>query len=831
MRFLLVAMLVVLSSPLIAVVRAVDDADAAVAARLADMGTDVLRDRNATAAQYKACIALLKAAAKLNPEDERYPRLMVEASIGIGDPEGALAALRQYLRLVPDDQGAQLQMIQLQMGKMETLDKKLEYTQQLLEAGDRVPTDVRSAVAVTAARLLYEQDRPGQAAKLLDQAIRFNPRNGEALRMRYQHAQDDMSPFQRVKLLVEMIKSNPLQPEVVAELSSRLAEYGLVKPSLEWYFQAIRLYQKTGQSVPLDLAVEFGAEQFLADRFVEADGMGIRLLQADKYDIDALYLRLLCARNTPSQDDDRAMRNLARKTLLAKLTDARDHAIKPPTTQPTTAPIGPVADEPEAPRVQIDPVTGLPRPPAEETVEMTAASLPDLTEALAKMAGQEDSAAKAELTAAIGDLLWYSLYFDPKPEVIDPLLAAMAKLVPADDVVLVRMQGWAFAQANKPEEAKVKLSAIADRDPLAAVGLIKLTPPTDAESKTRGRKLLTDHPSGMLAAFLKDALRDRAIAVVAREDAAMVMEVLNNFPIKFFDIIDNPKDFYGITGEPLVGQFDYRQPMLVKVTISNLSQYDITIGADGVIRNDLWLDAQVRGVANQTFPGTAYDRMTGALVLRPGAMVSRVIRIDTGALGKILTDNPTQPHDIQLTVLTNPVSTEKGVIPGVGGLKTQVRKTMSREGFAITADRSVNSMLENLVSGKKGRIANMDLIAAYMTDRKDERIAKLAPLFEQKLIAVKVDPSPTVRSWAQYTLAGLAATPAKSQQVQEMGRSADWQARLLAAIRSWELGPESRKALFGELANDAEPAVKEYVAAYTESAEPPTTGPVKDPMK
>jgi len=66
----------------VAPVKAVDDADAAMAARIADMGTDTLRTKNASDPQYKQCIALLKAAAKLNPEEERYPRLMVEASNG-----------------------------------------------------------------------------------------------------------------------------------------------------------------------------------------------------------------------------------------------------------------------------------------------------------------------------------------------------------------------------------------------------------------------------------------------------------------------------------------------------------------------------------------------------------------------------------------------------------------------------------------------------------------------------------------------------------------------------------------------------------------------------
>src|SRR5688572_4021894 len=98
LKRLLVVLVIVSLFPCVA--KAVDDADASVAARLADMGTEMLRQKNATEGHYKACIALLKAAAKLNPEDERYPRLMVEASLAINDIDGAITGLKEYRKLM-----------------------------------------------------------------------------------------------------------------------------------------------------------------------------------------------------------------------------------------------------------------------------------------------------------------------------------------------------------------------------------------------------------------------------------------------------------------------------------------------------------------------------------------------------------------------------------------------------------------------------------------------------------------------------------------------------------------------------------------------------------
>ena len=99
--------------------------------------------------------------------------------------------------------------------------------------------------------------------------------------------------------------------------------------------------------------------------------------------------------------------------------------------------------------------------------------------------------------------------------------------------------------------------------------------------------------------------------------------------------------------------------------------------------------------------------------------------------------------------------------------------------------------------------------------------------FTAGLSTIPSDSSPTIRSWAQYILAGLAPSPAKAQQVQEMSRSADWLARLMAGLRVSELGPETRKAVLTELSNDAEPATKDYASAMLETMASPTTAPSK----
>ncbi len=818
--------LVVIAAPAIAA--EVSDADASLAARFADFGTDLLRQRKVQPAEFDACESLLKAANKLNPAEARYPRLLAEACLATRDVDGAIAALKTFRQISPEDQAAQLQLVELNLQKMETVDAKLAYANQILTATS-VAAEVRSAIAVIAAGLASERGQHDQAATALDQALRLNPLNVEALRMRYAEGGEELSDFQRVRLLIATLRANPIQPAAVGELAQKVADMGLVKPALEWYFQAILVHQRLGVAIPADLAVNFGAEQFLAERYDAADGMAIQLLQGDPNDVDALYLRLLCARNTADKLDNVSTRNLARRTLLGQLKKANEFVLDP-TSRPAT--VRAVVVPPPA---AVD-ALGLPIPGAVETeVPYTLDDLPDASPILAKL-NQPD--AKPETRVAyvglLTDLAWYTLYFDPNPQASDKLLETLGKLLPEDNVALVRLQGWNYLQQGKNNEAKNKLSAVADRDPLAALGLALLSPVSDTDANNRARKLLADNPSRMIGAFIKESLRDRGVKVVAREEAQQIASDLASFPVKWMSIIDRPADFYAVTAEPLQGQYDYREPILVRVTLQNMSEFDITIGRNGVLHSDLWMDGDLRGVKDQSFPGTAFERITSSNVLRARQSVSQIVRVDQGELQKVLLKNPTSPQQIFLTVFTNPVSTRDGSVgAGPAGYRVALKKLIARAGFSINSEKAVGDLREGLVNGNLGRFNKMDLMAAYIRDARnnpaDEALNWAAGIFRDTLIAVRVDASPSVRGWARYLSLTLAAADTRKATVQELVRSNDWTTRLLGAIGANQLEEADRQATLAELSSDAEPLVQEYAAAMAKVTPSATTQPASQP--
>ena len=109
----------------------------------------------------------------------------------------------------------------------------------------------------------------------------------------------------------------------------------------------------------------------------------------------------------------------------------------------------------------------------------------------------------------VTDLAWLEIYFAQSPAPSAQLIAALHELVAEDDVRFARLEGWALLVANKPDEAKVKLSAIAERDPLSAMGMIRIAAKDESQKdavKTSAQTLLNDNRAGRCRGHTHGAL-------------------------------------------------------------------------------------------------------------------------------------------------------------------------------------------------------------------------------------------------------------------------------------------------------------------------------------
>lgn len=766
--------------------------EAALAPRFETLAQVVLREKP-EAARWRQAAVLLEAAHRCDPAEARYLRLLADARLQLQDSEGALRALNGYRKLRPDDCVAQLEVIERHLGRMESITEQINYLKGLLPV-EAVPAEVRSVVAWRCATLLTEKKQSDQAMGMIEQALKLNPLNLAALSAKYQAVAPKATAGERVGLLLGMLRANPVQPGVLSLMAREAAQVGLTGEAVWFYEQSAGVAMRGGIGLSPEFALEYASALMLAEQPDRAGLVLDQLIEANGEDYPALILRLLIARSKDQKEKAEKLRLQARNAVLNRLAVVQGKlGVKGAST----------------------------RPAAEGGREIG-----DLAGDAALFKSASDPALRAAYLQAVGDVAWFEVYLNNRPDEAERLLKHFTALAEPDDEMAgafaARLAGWVFlAREGKQAEAKVKLSAVAERDPMAALGLLRTygaSPEEQAQAKAEAAKLLAREPAGVVGAMLAEAVRERGVKVVALPSAEPVAASLKRFPRELLRIIDNPSAFYSLRAEPLKVAYSFGEPMLVRVTIQNISNYELTIGPDGILRPDLWIQPQVGGLYRGVPTDICVDRITDRLVLKPRQSINRIVRIDQGRLGELFGQRPTSAIMVMLTIRTNPTTTGAGP----GGLVAPASRIIERSAFAMNPD-AFNTILEGIASGSvRDRLRNMDFAlavsSAMLAEQKDnaEVKAKTVELL-QKVEKTRSDSEPSVRAWAAFLYAFFGPDLVRDPATERLLLDDSWEGRLLGLFALSKLPPARQKTLAEPLSQkDKEAIVREYAGAAVE---------------
>jgi hypothetical protein len=465
----------------------------------------------------------------------------------------------------------------------------------------------------------------------------------------------------------------------------------------------------------------------------------------------------------------------------------------------------------------------------------------DPAEAVRRLKKGEGEDFNGAFVSAAADLAWLELYFAEKPEAAAPWVAALKELLTAENVTVTRLEGWLDLLQGRPDQASEKLASIADRDPLAALGLIRLAgkdASAQAQADELSAKLQERYPTGLVAAMIWSGLKaqGRETKLAVRPGADEVRAELKKFPKDWMEILNQPTAYYKISAEVLKVAHRYGEPLFAKVTITNVTDYDLAIGADGVLRPDLWFDARLGGLANQAFPGVAYDRIARLVVLPARIALEQLVRIDQGELGQALAANPSVSTQVLASVVTNPVSTSAGVGPGPAGHRQALNKALARGGFPLSQTAARKRAMATLESGTPGeKMRTLDLFAAYVrllagAKNIDDATRSVGVEFSEALNRGRDDKMPVVAAWTTFLDAQLGSPAQRGAMVDKLAANENWPARLLALVGAEGGDPARFKELAERLAQtDPEPIVKEYAAATVDYLRNPPPAPATAP--
>lgn len=821
-HFLIAAALAVAPS----VASAADPADVAVAQRLSGLAPTILQYGRETQisqstgrpspASIRQAAALAAAAGRLDPTDPAYPRTLADLRLQEGDAAGAIAALQELRRLQPDNQVAGIQTIDLQSQTYETAQKRQAYLEAVTGA-EGLPKPVRSFAAALLSKVLFDRSLDDSSEKALDKAIELNPVNPTALQMKYERLTARKAPrAEVVDALLNLLRSNPMQPEVMAALADRLASAGLPELSAEWYERSFAAGKALGIAASPDDVVLWSSQLLSIGQARTAATALPAIFEKYPDNLDARYMRLLAVRSAGDQPTYDSERDALRALLVERINGLSASANgRPP------APAGAALADVSADANKLAARLKDPR------VAPTARQLADA------------------YSAALIDLCWTDAYFAEKPAP-PAALDALGALVGEQNQAVARLRGWSYKADGRTGEARVKLAAVADRDPLAKMGMLQLDA-KDAKDvkdvKKAATELVNRDRTGLLGAMLFSGLKDVG-ATVELDDASRALSAdVKKFPKVLTDAVDRPdsaRDLYAINVDRDSVAHAYGEPFYVTVTLRNTMNEPITIGQGSFLRPELAVDVTAKGLSSQTFPATAVDQLRRAVVLMPREQVSQRVRVDQGPFRQYLTTLPQVSIPIYASVITNPVLVKQGdnqpkPTPGPLGYRGQAA-VMERSANPLQVDGGPPGQ-ETMRALDRGRsveaIRAAELLAAYIQligrqEKPDAQSQALIATFADKLrVASKNNPAAAVRGFSDFLLINLLGGKEKADEIKALAAADDWRQRLLGAITAGFLSPEVAKPILEPLAkSDPDASVKEYAKAaldrLSEKPAPPT---------
>ncbi|MCC6239562.1 MAG: hypothetical protein IT448_04605 [Phycisphaerales bacterium] len=786
-------------------------ADQALAARISGYAQLMLHQQaNLTKPVFDQAAVLYATAAKLNPREVRYWGLLAEAEIEAGNNAGAIDALRSLENVDPRDTipAVWVRMIDLYLQQLQQTPEKLNYLEKIYNE-QSVPASVRSHAAQRMAELRYDQAAPGLARQWVDKALELNHVNPQAARLLWTLLADSDDQSEKIKALQTLVQADPANVANVTALAQQLALSGFYDAAITWYAQAVGMGQVAGASDPQTI-FDYAAELYIANNALSASSLVTQLLQSDAHDVDALFLRLLLDRDKPAELRSKTI-DSARQALLDELTEVRKNA-------------------------------GI----------AIGSDAYDLTADRQLLQGDQASAdLKASYAVAVADQLWFELYFTGPSDVTDRLLDFLRAVAPAESATLARLEGWNYLLRGQKDQAKVKLQAAADRDPLAALGLLRMADHSTDQAlhdlTLNGQALLSDHPAGLIGAFLASELRQYGVRVQPHQSVVARTDEVRAFARDWPQIYTNPSTFYTVRIRPLKVSHQIGQPILARVEIQNNSSlYALSIDPMGAIHPDLWFDVRIQGAIQENMSGVAFDRLMQAVVLEPKQTLSQIVRLDRGALATLLDNNPQLAFPMSFTLILNPqtVKTQDDkavVVPGLLGQAVPFIRIINREPSQPT-NATVKTLIDDLQAGlPEKKIETIDLIDAWVPSLQrlaadanipDDQKQQVRPLVNQLLFQLsrsRQDTIPAVRAWASYTSALLTAKDNQSEVLRQMRSGNSPVEMILSVMAAQQISPEVALEVAERLSFATDPMVQRLTTAVQEAAKIATTQPTTAP--
>ncbi len=755
---------------------------------------------------YSIAVPLSEAAERIIGEDPHLIRSAIDLQLKLGNRDKALALLAKLRKIDPGDELSQAQTIDLTIDRMQSADDREAYLKQVSES-KMVSDNVRSHASLQLFGLLKTRGKDEDANAALEQSLKFNPSNPRALQIKVEQTfgPEGKSP-ERAAAIINLIKSNPMQPALLSTLSEELARAGLSDEALSMYRRTFDLETSMGVAAPANDAINSAALLLVSASKNEAPAAASAATKLEPNNPRAWFMRLMVEKMTGENKASESTLSDARNTLIRNLMQLHRSI-------DTTAP---------------------------EITADTATAMPDVLADIEKLKTMGDQKLGNAYLGALADLAWLDAFFTGKlPE--ESVVKGIEAVVGTDSPLIARLQGFVAYNNGQLEDAKVKFGAIAKNDPLAQAAMLAIRLKSGEDRNAlfnEAAQLVAAVPVDVWSTTVRYLLADFGPINFRTPDAEALRTEVLKLPEEWMDLPKDPSSYYTLELEPVTVGVVTGQPMFMRVIIQNISIYPLVIGPGGVVDQTVVIDASIRSPMSQYIPAVGVARLTGRLVLPPNKTTSAYVRVDSADLNALMATVPQSDVTIYTSAVTNArMGNNNAVVPGPGGTRAQAKSMIERASLSVMKDSSKKEISDNLKSTEpytrllafRALYANFTAARAQQDLPESARtvVAQWEDVFRQ---FVDRETNPIVKAEGLQLLMQLQKDPNQNGLILRSLLSAkEWETKLTGVLLSISVPQSMRGQFLDPLKEDADETLRRLAQAIAELPDPaPATQPATE---
>jgi len=706
---------------------------------------------------------MLEAARILDESNSDAAILLAESLEALGDGPGATKVLGDYIRLETEDEVALAKVISLNLETIQTSEERLGYLSNLASRPG-LPEGVKGVIFQELARLSFEAAEEKAGWALLSQAIKTDPYNLAARQKMLEHPEVAGRAFQRVGLLAEMVRINPLRVPVVWAFANTLDELGLHREAQKWYKCALGIHT-AGAS-----GSEIAADEWL--------------------DLASSY--------TMSRDYDKALKVL--NPLVKRYPERVDIRIW--------------LFRAERGRGQ------------KELAENQLATAE-------KLLLRQVEANPSDVTV-VSQMAWF--YLQDKPDK-DKALEWSNKAIglDAENRQAQLCMGLTLLSNGQVDAARAQLEPLAKNDAWAQLGMMRIMLTEEHTAEEILKELwitFSRHSGGWVGLALRELIQvqgtDIDVNAYFEQLRQKISAQLGN-AADLRDFYRHPKDYLFLKILPSKPDYDYREPLMLHISLTNMGSITISMGPGMMVNPRVLMSARLSGGLQMELKHYDFASLYKKRRMDMGQGLSDTVRLDRGKLRSILRRYPQETITIRISCILDPqVVGQDEFLPSMGG-QTSKETVLVRYGFRPSPkamERLYRTLKEGPVRSKiTTAILLGDLLANSQNPQAIPEAKKPRAVNEKRITAALVktarDANWRVRAWFGEALQYARLDGELSTALADQIRDPHWLVRLMAVRTAGNRGQNWSEILRRVAQTDSDRLVRQMASSYVSSSPAP----------